>query len=81
MNKITNLLKSQVGKKMIANLTWSLENEHKNKVFLSEFNFISELPKKQLELFNLIFEAGAERCKSDLAVKLIKGHKIKFYAI
>lgn len=75
---VNTLLASQLGRKMISNLCTGLEMEHRAGKKLTEFNFISELPTKQLDLFNIVFEACAEESKSSLCVKLIKGKTIKF---
>lgn len=77
-NTVNTLLASQLGRKMISNLYTGLEMEHRAGQKLTEFNFISELPAKQLDLFNLIFEASSEDSKSLLCVKLIKNKTIKF---
>ena len=75
---VNNLLKSQTGRKMISNIDWGLTREHRSGQNLTEFNFIRQLPAKQLELFILIFEACTEDSRASLCVKLIKNQKIKF---
>lgn len=75
---VIELLKSQLGRKMISNLCTGLEMEHREGKNLTEFNFISELPTKQLDLFNTIFEACNELSRASFCVNLIKGKTIKF---
>jgi hypothetical protein len=68
MTTITQILESQTGRKMIANLI-HLKNNDKSP--LSEYNWISELPYKQQELFDTIYQL-LDLTRVDLAFRLIK---------
>tara|TARA_R110000782_G_scaffold250699_1_gene338039 strand:+ start:70 stop:294 length:225 start_codon:yes stop_codon:yes gene_type:complete len=53
MKSINKILKSQTGKKMIASLSLSKDLD---KSILSEYIWINELPLKQQELFDTIYQ-------------------------
>ena len=72
MKAINEILKTQTGRKMIANLSYLKDTDSAK---LSEFNWIDELPYKQQELFDTIYQLmGLTRV--ELAFKLIKGEKL-----
>lgn len=72
MKAINEILKTQTGRKMIANLT---DANDMDKAPLSEYNWISELPLKQQELFDTIYQL-LDYSRVQLAFKLIKSQKI-----
>ena len=73
MTGANEILKSQTGRKMIANLSYLKDND-KNK--LSEYNWIGDLPTKQTELFNMLYSALNYETKVSLAFDLIKRKKL-----
>lgn len=74
MQVINDILKTSTGKKMIASLSYFYETEIK-KGRLSEYNWISELPKKQQELFDTIYQL-LDYSQIELAFKLINGRNV-----
>lgn len=77
---INEILKSQTSKKMIANLISGREMELRTGLKLTEFSFISELPVKQMELFDLLYSASKSQNRADFAIDLMKGNPIKWVA-
>ena len=72
MRAIIEILKSQTAKKMIANLTVSNDMDGSK---LSECNWINELPLKQQELFDTIYQL-LDYTRIELAFRLINNQKI-----
>lgn len=70
--KINEILKTQTGKKMISNLTVANDMD---KSELSEYNWVNELPLKQQELFDTIYQL-LDYSRVKLAFKLINNHKL-----
>ena len=75
---INEILKSQTSKKMIANLISGRDMELRRGLKLTEFSFISELPTKQMELFDLLYSASKSQNRADFAIDLMKGNPIKW---
>ncbi|QHB38632.1 hypothetical protein tooticki91_gp009 [Flavobacterium phage vB_FspS_tooticki9-1] len=73
MKAITEILNTTTAKKMVANLSFSYEL---NKSNFSEFNFIDELPLKQQELFDTIYQL-LDYNRVELALMLIQ-NKLTF---
>lgn len=69
---INKILKTQTGRKMIANLS---DHNDRDKSLLSEYSWISEIPIKQKELFEVIYQL-VDFTRVELAFKLIKNQKI-----
>jgi len=68
MEKLNNILKTTTGKKMIASLLYGFESKGK---FDIEYNFISELPLAQQELFDTLWmHCSGFNTRIDLAMKL-----------
>lgn len=72
MEAINKILKTQTGRKMIANLSYSHDRDMAQ---LSEYNWIDELPLKQQELFDTIYQL-LDYTRVELAFKLINHKKI-----
>ena len=72
MITVTEILKTQTANKMIASLTVSSEMD---KSALSEYNWIDELPLKQQELFDTLYQL-LELSRVELAFKLINNEPI-----
>jgi hypothetical protein len=67
MKEINNILRTLTGRKMIANLEWLKDND---KSILSEHNWVNDLPTKQQELFDMIYQI-LDYSRVQLAFKLI----------
>jgi len=76
-NLSIKLLNSTKGSKMVSNLIFGFDNEKRNGVRLTEFNFINELPTSQMELFNLLYNASNESNRADFAINIMKGYPVK----
>jgi hypothetical protein len=72
MKAINKILKTQTGRKMIANLSYSNDTDMAK---LSEYSWIDELPLKQQELFDTIYQL-LDCTRVELAFKLINHQKI-----
>jgi hypothetical protein len=72
MEAINTILKTRTGRKMIANLSYSHDRDMAK---LSEYNWIDELPLKQQELFDTIYQL-LDYTRIELAFKLINHKKI-----
>lgn len=72
IEKINEILKTQTGRKMIANLTVANDMD---KSTLSEYNWVNELPLKQQELFDTIYQL-LDYSRVKLAFKLINNQKL-----
>ena len=73
MTEANEILKSQTGRKMIANLSYGNDRDNSK---LSEYNWIGDLPTKQAELFNTLYNALNYGTKVSLAFDLIKSKKL-----